>query len=50
MKMQNQKLAEILYHRECPFAYKCLAVNCVDCAELHIEGKTTEEQIEKKEE
>ena len=33
--MEERKIDGLLYDQECPFGYCCLAVDCMDCVDLH---------------
>lgn len=46
MKTENQSLAVLLYDRECPFEYKCLSSDCIECIRLHTEGQSVAAQNE----
>jgi hypothetical protein len=35
----NERIAQLLLCQECPFDYKCLAMDCMDCVDLYAEGK-----------
>ena len=50
MKTENQRIAVILYDRECPFGYQCFSPDCIECMKLHIEEKNVAERDNKKEE
>ena len=42
--MDERKIDGLLYDQECPFGYRCLAVDCMECVDLHtdIEGACDE--------
>ena len=33
----QDSVARLLYDQECPVGYKCLAMDCMKCLELHAE-------------
>ena len=37
MERSDRALAALLYERKCPFDYRCKAVDCVECAKIHME-------------
>ena len=37
--MAQNGLAGLLYGKDCPVGYKCLAMDCVKCLEMHADGK-----------
>lgn len=37
MTADNQKLVQLLYDRVCPYGYRCLSVDCMECAKLQAE-------------
>lgn len=36
--MANENAQALLHGRECPYGYDCLAVDCLECMEMHEEG------------
>lgn len=34
----NPNVAALLQNQECPFSYQCMAVDCMDCIEIHRNG------------
>lgn len=42
MKKCNQILADLLHGGECPFGYKCIATDCVECVKKHMEKEGVE--------
>ena len=44
MECCNGNVANILHEKECPFQYKCLSTDCIECAKLHME-KGSEESV-----
>lgn len=39
----NPTVAELLYDKECPYDYKCLSMDCMECMKLHMESKENED-------
>ena len=35
--MANENAQVLLHGRECPFGYRCLAVDCLECMEINME-------------
>lgn len=35
----NELIAKLLLSQECPFGYDCLAMDCMACVNLRLEGK-----------
>lgn len=31
----NLNVADLLHNKDCPFEYKCKAVDCTECVEIH---------------
>lgn len=40
--MAQNGLAGLLYGKDCPVGYKCLAVDCMKCLELYADGARNE--------
>ena len=37
MEQREQPMVDLLYSRECPFAYQCLSTDCIECVKMHME-------------
>lgn len=35
----SDQLSTLLYERECPYDYQCLATDCMECIKMHMEGE-----------
>ena len=42
MEQSNHTLVTLLYDRECPFDYQCLANDCMECVKMHMEKEGVE--------
>ena len=42
MKQNDQTLVTLLYDRECPFDYQCMANDCIECVKMHMEKGGTD--------
>ena len=40
MMNNSEMLSSLLHNKECPFGYRCLANDCIECAELQPEIET----------
>lgn len=38
----EQNFAEPLLNKTCPYEYQCKAPDCIECIEIHKEGKNDE--------
>lgn len=43
MEQNEQSLVTLLYERECPYDYHCLANDCMECVKLHMEKGGSDE-------
>lgn len=34
-EMLNQNMASVLHNKNCPYGYQCMALDCIECQELH---------------
>lgn len=42
MDQSEQAMVALLYYRECPFNYQCLANDCMECVKMHMEKGETD--------
>lgn len=45
MDTSNARVANLLHDRQCPYDYKCLATDCIECIKQYMEKGDNEKDV-----